>query len=205
MTGFLTDWRKKMLAPTPRQPAARQLSFQEGLAALRKAAGKKEMRIVPCRCAQSGRPFTILFDRESSDHPFRIAGLETGDTASSDTKPNKPALWSAPKQQAYDAAEFNWSGLACPHCGSRSSVVFCNRCGETVCGGRVRSLPGGERSFACHDGCGATGKIETARQVFAGAGHSRAAASAAPVGKPGPAPTALPPGAYGGMLKGKRR
>jgi hypothetical protein len=205
MSGFLTDWRKKMLAPTPRHTASRQLSFEEGLAALRKATGKKEMRVVPCRCAQSGRPFTILFDREGPDHPFRIASAEAGETPASDAKTGKPAFWSGPKQQAYDASEFNWSGLACPHCGSRSSVVFCNRCGETVCGGRIRALPNGERSFACHDGCGATGKIQTARQVFAGAGHRSAAVSAAAVGKPGPARTALLPGAYGGMLKEKRR
>jgi hypothetical protein len=205
MTGFLTDWRKKVLANTAPKAASRQLTFEEGLAAFRKATGSKESRVIPCRCAQTGRPFTIRFERESPDHPFRVAGTETGGTASSDANGGKARFGSTRKQQAYDAAEFDWTGLSCPHCGSRSSVVMCNRCGETVCGGRVRSHPNGERSFTCHDGCGATAKIETARQVFAGAGHRSGSAGAAPLGKPAPTPTALPPRAYKGMLGAKRR
>ncbi len=62
---------------------------------------------------------------------------------------------------------------ACPHCGNRAGTVYCGDCEETICAGRVRSLPNGGRAFACHDACGATGELEACSHVH-GAGESRA-------------------------------
>jgi hypothetical protein len=80
-----------------------------------------------------------------------------------------------PQQQSYKAKEFDWTGIACPHCGNSSGVVYCNGCGETVCAGRVWPLPDGGKFFACHDGCGATGTTGPATHVRGGAGASRPA------------------------------
>jgi hypothetical protein len=83
-------------------------------------------------------------------------------------------LFGRKPQKSYDASEFDWVGSLCPHCGDRSGLVYCNECGESVCGGRVRPMPDGGRAFACHDGCGATGGIGPAQHVHGGTGNSNA-------------------------------
>jgi hypothetical protein len=153
----------------------RQEAFANAVAAFREATGKAEARVVPCRCAVTGAPFGILFERMSPAHRFQIARIEPGEAANNEPRTPGAAFRRQPAQQSYDAGEFDWTGCVCPHCGNRAGIVYCNGCGETVCAGRVRPLPDGSKAFACHDGCGATGTTGPASHVRAGAGPSRPA------------------------------
>jgi hypothetical protein len=189
----------------PEKPAAtRRDEFANAVAALRKATGTTESRIVPCRCAKTSLPFSLRFERLSPAHRFQIARIDKDDEPGAPVKEGFGLFGRKPAQQAYDAGEFDWTGSFCPHCGDRSIFVFCDTCGDTVCGGRVRSLPDGGRTFACHDGCGATGGIGPATHVHGGA----AAGSFMPEMKrlTGPAAKALLPGsAYPRMHRPKAR
>jgi hypothetical protein len=187
-------------AVTPEIPAAtRREKFENKVAALRKATGTAESRIVPCRCARTGQPFSLRFERLSPAHRFQIARIDKDDSPG----PVKTGSLFARKQaqKSYDAHEFDWTGFQCPYCGDRSGLVYCNECGETVCSGRVRPLPDGGRGFACHDGCGATGRIEPAQHVHGGTGNSRATDPVALL--TGPATTRLLSSAR--MPRGKTR
>ena len=197
MTNFLT--RRNRQEPTAAATPAetRQEAFANAVAAFRQATGKAEARVVPCRCAVTGAPFAILFERMSPAHRFQIARIEGYEaTALANSKTNDGVFSRKPEQQSYDAGEFDWTGCVCPHCGNRAGVVYCNGCGETVCAGRVRPLPDGSKAFACHDGCGATGTTGPATHVRGGAGASRAALGHA-LRLPGPSAAAqrLPDGA----------
>ena len=175
MTNFLT--RRSTQAPTaaPTPATTRTEEFANAVAAFRQATGKAETRLVPCRCAVTGEPFVIVFERMSPAHRFQIARIERSEAAGIESKTNGGTFSRKPQQQSYDAGEFDWTGCVCPHCGNRAGVVYCNGCGETVCAGRVRPLPDGSKAFACHDGCGATGTTGPAMHVRGGAGESRAA------------------------------
>ena len=175
MTDFLTRRNRQEPTATPTPAETRQEAFANAVAAFRQATGKAEARVVPCRCAVSGEPFAIHFERMSPAHRFQIARIKRYEAAGNASKTNGGAFSRKPQQQSYDASEFDWTGWVCPHCGNRAGVVCCNGCGETVCAGRVRPLPDGSKAFACHDGCGATGTTGPASHVCGGAGPSRPA------------------------------
>lgn len=181
MTSFLTrrNRQEPTAAPTPAE--TRQEAFANAVAAFRQVTGKAEARVIPCRCAVTGQPFAILFERISPAHRFQIARIEGYEaTASHEQKSVGGMFGREPQQHSYDAREFDWTGCVCPHCGNRAGVVYCQGCGETVCAGRVRPLPDGSKAFACHDGCGATGTTGPATHVRGGAGASRPALGHAP-------------------------
>jgi hypothetical protein len=175
MSNFLTRWNKQGSETRQTPVAIRQEKFQNEVAAFRTATGKPETRSIPCRCAVTGQSFSISFERQSPAHRFQIARIERESAAG--RRPNGfSGLFSRPtEQKSYDAGEFHWAGYVCPHCGDRSGTVYCGQCRETVCAGRVRSLPDGSNAFACHDGCGSTGTIEPSSHVHGGAGESLAA------------------------------
>jgi hypothetical protein len=185
MTRFLTRRNREEPATAPTPTETRQVAFANAVAAFRQATGKAETRVIPCRCAVTGQPFAILFERMSPAHKFQIARIEGYEAIASHEQ--KAAGGGMPQQQSYDAGEFDWTGCICPHCGNRAGIVYCQGCGETVCAGRVRPLPDGNKAFACHDGCGATGTTGPASHVRGGAGASRSAI--------GPAPQLPPPSA----------
>ena len=76
MTNFLTrrNRQEPTAAPTPAE--TRQEAFANAVAAFRQATGKAEARVIPCRCAVTGEPFAILFERMSPAHRFQIARIE---------------------------------------------------------------------------------------------------------------------------------
>jgi hypothetical protein len=166
----------RLTGKTARSPsvsaAERREAFADAVATLRQATGKGERRTLPCRCAVKDKAFVIVFERIHPARPFEIARIEQ--EADGEVRPAGKSGRFAPKprQDSFDAAEFDWSDYACPHCGTNAGVVYCE-CGETVCAGRVRRRPDGTRNFTCHDRCGATGTIAPATHVHgAVAGHA---------------------------------
>ena len=204
MTKLLARLLGKTPEPSPAPVSVRREAFANAVATLRKETGKAESRTVPCRCAKTGLLFSLCFERLSPAHRFQIVRIDKVDGNESPAKAGFSLFGRQPAQRSYDAAEFGWAGLLCPHCGDRSVLVYCSECGESVCGGRVQNLPDGERAFACHDGCGATGMIAPATHVHGGT----AAGSFMPEMKrlTGPAAKALLPcTAYPGMQDRKTR
>ena len=65
MTDFLTRRNRQEPTATPTPAETRQEAFANAVAAFRQATGKAEARVVPCRCAVSGEPFAIHFERIS--------------------------------------------------------------------------------------------------------------------------------------------
>jgi hypothetical protein len=164
MTHFLTPSRENETAVRSAPPEDRKVTFANEMAAYRKATGKNEMRAIPCRCAVTARAFTLQFERVSPAHRFQIARIEAGTEGGGERRLARSPFARAPQIRSYDTAEFDWAGCVCPHCHA-SGLINCNGCGETVCGGRVRTLPNGGRAFACHDDCGETGETEPATQI----------------------------------------
>ena len=120
MTNFLTrrNRQEPTAAPTPAE--TRQEAFANAVAAFRQATGKAETRVIPCRCAVTGEPFAILFERMSPAHRFQIARIERNEATGNDKqKPDGGVFGRKPQQQSYDAGEFDWTGCVCPHCGNR--------------------------------------------------------------------------------------
>jgi hypothetical protein len=172
MNFFLTPRGKDSGGP-PKPAEERRAAFAEELAAYRKATGKPETRVIPCRCAVTALPFALHFERLSLAHRFQIGRIEAGTESGGECTP-RSLFAREPQSRSYDAKEFDWAGYACPHCGNRAGTVYCGECQETICAGRVRSLPNGSKAFACHDACGATGELEACGHVHGGAGESRA-------------------------------
>jgi hypothetical protein len=203
MTNFLTRRNRQEPTAAPTAVETRQEAFANAVAAFRQATGKAEARVVPCRCAVTGEPFAIQFERMSPAHRFQIARIERTEMTGNEHA-TSGSVFSRQPAQSYDAGEFDWTGCVCPHCGNRAGVVYCNGCGETVCAGRVRPLPDGSKAFACHDGCGATGTTAPATHVHGGAGASRAAIGHMPqLPPPAAAGRSLPDG-VAPLLPGRR-
>jgi hypothetical protein len=178
----------------------RSEEFQNAVAAFRKATGKPETRAIPCLCTVTGRPFVIVFERLSPAHRFQIARIEQDDPASEHGNNGGKLSGRRPPQKSYDAGEFDWTGYVCPHCANRSGVVYCGECRETVCAGRVRPLADGSKSFACHDGCGATGTTEPSAHLHGGAATQPAAARSLRLPGPSATRTTLPNGSVPRLL-----
>jgi hypothetical protein len=170
MNFFLTP-RRNNDGGVPMPADDRREAFANEMAAYRKATGRNESRSIPCRCAVTARPFTLVFERVSPAHRFQIARIQAGTEGDGERRPVRSPFARAPQRRSYDTAEFDWAGCICAHCRA-SGIINCDSCGETVCGGRVRTLPDGGSAFACHDGCGATGTTEPATQIN-GAAASR--------------------------------
>jgi hypothetical protein len=200
MKRFLTPRDEKTPPSREMQATTRREQFANTVAALRKATGTTESRLVPCRCARTGQPFSLRFERLSPAHRFQIARIEKDGNPGRQIEGDR-LFGRKARQKSYDAHEFDWAGFQCPYCGDRSGLVYCNECGDTVCSGRVRPLPDGDRGFACHDGCGATGRIEPAQHVHGGSGNRSATDPVALL--TGPATTRLLSSAR--MLGGKTR
>jgi hypothetical protein len=164
MTFFLMPRRNGEDAVRSAPSEDRKVAFANEMAAYRKATGKPESRAIPCRCAVTARLFTLQFERVSPAHPFQIARIEAATEGGGERRLARSPFARGPERRSYDIAEFDWAGCVCPHCRASGSIN-CGTCGETVCSGRLRTLPTGGRAFACHDGCGATGEIEPATQI----------------------------------------
>ena len=98
---------------TPETPAMRD-AFANSVAALRKATGTTEARIVPCRCAMTGQPFSLRFERLSPVHRFQIARIDKDDGAAGQVNTGIGLYGRKPLQNSYDAGEFDWTGFQCP-------------------------------------------------------------------------------------------
>jgi len=130
-----------------------------------------DVRILPFRCAQTGQRFFVTFGQPQLPlRKYRILSV-FGQAPSADG-PTKPQdLPRQPPQalrnvEAFDAADFDFAGWYCPCCGhgkaAQAAIPFvrCSTCHEYVCGGRIIQIPDGPATFACHDGCGGSGRIE---------------------------------------------
>jgi hypothetical protein len=75
---------------------------------------------------------------------------------------------------SFQVTDFDFSGWYCLHCGHAQHgtvlhmFIECGKCGEYVCGARVRQIEGGAILFACHDGCGSGGRIEGQIAAYTG-------------------------------------
>lgn len=205
MNFFLTPSRKGETVVRSAPPEDRKVTFANEMAAYRKATGKNEKREIPCRCAVTAWPFTLQFERVSPAHRFQIARIETGPERDGERRLARSPFARAPQRRSYDAAEFDWAGCICPHCHA-SGLINCNGCGETVCGGRVRTLPNGGRAFACHDACGETGETAPATQINgAVANRSGLLGYTAPKALPRPRAQKALPGSKWLRLTGPKR
>jgi hypothetical protein len=165
MSRFVTRWTGKTARSPSVSAAEKREAFADAVATLRQATGKAERRTLPCRCAVTGKSFVVVFERTQPARPFEIARIEQAAGGEDRPAASRGRFAAGPRQDSFDAAEFDWSGYACPHCGTREGVVYCDQCGETVCAGRARRQPDGTRAFTCHDQCGATGTIAPATHV----------------------------------------
>lgn len=141
--------------------ATRKVEFNRKIAALRKTTGKIDVRVIPYRCAVHGKQFFITLERASPAHKYRIVKIKKEQAKPTSGASGLRSLFGQkkPPAKSYNADEFDFSGRTCPWCQSSGASVHCSSCGETVCGGRIKSLPSGKETFACHDGCGATGTL----------------------------------------------
>lgn len=149
-------------------------SFEETAAAMRRATGKADTRTLYGCCAEAGRKFTVTFERVSPAHQYQIVSIEkepepkAGGKGGLFAAAGRFAGKGAPMQE-FASSEFDQSGWACPCCGD-SRRIICGECGYIVCGARLRILPDGRESYACHDACGATGTLVSTDRVRGAAG-----------------------------------
>lgn len=189
MNRFVTRWTGKTAPGRSASAAEKREAFADAVATLRQATGKAERRTLPCRCAVTGKAFAIVFERIHPGRPFEIARIEQEAAGEHQPAAKRGRFAARPGRDSFDAAEFDWSDYACPHCGTRPGVVYCDQCGETVCAGRVRRRADGARTFTCHDQCGATGTIAPATHV-----HGAVAGNAAMLQLTGPTTLKALPG-----------
>lgn len=152
------DWVKKLEAASgkPVQPGGSKRSSASG------AANPERCR-VQFRCGETGRLFFVFLAKYSTSHAFQIVSVSKEKSTPSSGCQDHSLQNTNPTELLFDASDFDWTGWFCPYCGHRDTLVpfvECGQCKELVCGRRVRQMHDGTQSFACHDGCGATGKIE---------------------------------------------
>jgi hypothetical protein len=125
-----------------------------------------EKCVLQFRCAKYGEPFSVCFQRASSQHKFQIISIWITESQRGQTdlehKHSEPSYEQT--DNSFESLNFDFTGWYCPHCGHKrkdniSEFVQCGSCRELVCGGRIQPKDGAF-FFACHDGCGATGKLE---------------------------------------------
>jgi hypothetical protein len=160
----------------------------------------KQQRVLTFRCAEKGTCFDVVFSRYSSAHRFQILSIPprtvvpgppaTGGSIArypviDGTAGGRPQSAVDQAQEGFAADDFDFSGWHCPCCGhARGELmpefVRCSKCGEYVCGARIREIPGGGLIFACHDGCGGSGRVEGTLTSYAGSstvGHEQDASA----------------------------
>jgi hypothetical protein len=110
-----------------------------------------ERRTTFHRCAESSKPFMILWVRTASGTQFTVQDIrKLGQPSSS------AANGAAQSSRSYEMGEFDTSGQHCPWCLSREGFLICSQCDETVCGGRTQ-VRNGATWTACTDECGWSG------------------------------------------------
>lgn len=147
--------RKQPPAENRNARVPRREDFEKKVASMLKATESNviEARVIPYRCAVTGRKFSVRFERPEGGGRFCVARIdkETGGLA--------PGHGTAEGEaETFDGDDFDLSGRACPWCGNKGVFVHCHECCETVCGGRTKIIAG-EEVFTCHDACGATGAV----------------------------------------------
>jgi transposase len=191
MSNFLTRWAKQASAVSETPAATQREEFENAVASFRKATGKPETRTIPCRCAVTGKAFDIVFERFSPGQCFQIVRIGQDEAASARDNASGGRPGRKPQLKSYDSDEFDWTGYACPHCGKPPGMVYCGKCGETVCAGRVLFLSDEIGFYQCHDACGAVGKLKPASHVHGAAATLPLAAHTARL-QPPPAAKRLP-------------
>jgi len=149
------DWVKKLEAASGQPvPSGRLPQSSHGEATM------AEQRMVQFRCAETGKLFFVFFVKQSPSHTFQVVSVSRERSAPSRVSQDHSLQNSSRTETSFDASDFDWTDWFCPYCGHKDTFVKCGQCQEVVCGGRVRELQDGTKSYACHDGCGSTGKIE---------------------------------------------
>lgn len=181
---------RKTTVPAKRESRAlaRKQDFKAKVAALRKATGKAETRVIPFRCAVTGRRFVVTFERLDPADKFRIVRTEKDPSAANEAaNPLRRFLAAkATSAESFDAGEFDRSGWHCPWCGHDEGAIHCGRCGETVCGGRTKTHADGAETFHCHEGCGNSGRTVPTDRVHGSAGGRASRPGKAAPKLPGP-------------------
>jgi hypothetical protein len=134
-----------------------------------------ERYVLQFRCAKNGQPFSVAFQRDSSQDNFKIISIwitellqETTDLKQKNSQNNSQQI-----DNQIDSSNFDFTDWYCPHCSHRrngkiSEFLHCGSCRELVCGGRIKSLSDETFFFSCHNGCGGKGKLEVGTISFQG-------------------------------------
>ena len=151
------------------------------------------------RCAETGKPFFVRFTRYSPSHGFQLVSVSKTPETPSIAQQRHVSGKTGRHEQPFDAADFDWTGWFCPHCGHKETFCQCARCHEYVCGKRVRRHEDGTETFACHDGCGETGTIAGHIESYK-ASQSHAPGANGPVSRRFPSSTRTLPQGRGHLL-----
>lgn len=163
------DWVKRLEAATGRPVELGGAAHVSGVG----VTTNTEQRTVQFRCAETGKPFFVLFTRYGPSHKFQLVSVSKNPETPSSRCQQHASGTPDHRQKSFDASDFDWTGWFCPHCGHEETFCQCARCHEYVCGKRVRRLQDGTQTFACHDGCGETGVMTGNIESFkASQGHT---------------------------------
>jgi hypothetical protein len=157
----MTNWLKPFSSPPvvkAKTPAARQ-EFEQKLAAFKKAHGFKERYSMLCVCTRFGRPFEVVFERDSAAERFTVGTI----TKLADQAGGGAAA--APQETRFDIKEFDTTGWRCPWCSSES-WIHCP-CGTNTCDHQYRL--GGSDLHKCEPGCGAVSRVMPLKEFAASA------------------------------------
>lgn len=157
------DWVKKLEAASGQPvPSVRLPRSSHG------GATMAEKRMVQFRCAEKGKLFFVFFVKHNPSHTFQVVSVSKERNAPSRGSQDHSLRNSSRTETSFDASDFDWTDWFCPYCGHKDTFVKCGQCQEIVCGSRVCELQDGTKSYACHDGCGGTGKIEGYIKTYTG-------------------------------------
>lgn len=114
--------------------------------------------IVPMYCGASGRPFRIIFARESVDAPYTAVAIEPGSGVTVSATPLNALPTSAPAGNKSRVAsdeialrDVAWPLYACPICGNKDEsfpFLRCASCHDLLCPA-ARSADPRRPSFRC--------------------------------------------------------
>ncbi len=130
-------------------------------------APKVDTRIIPHRCAVTGHPFTVTYQRRAPDGLYEIERIDKV-SGTIRRQAGRPAA----KMEAFSAGEFDCTGRRCPWCGNASGIVQCGRCGQAVCEGRTERRHR-RRYFRCHESCGGEGETAPYGHMHGGVEKAR--------------------------------
>jgi len=162
------EWMKKLEAATGKPVELGGTPHISGAG----GSANVEQRTVQFRCAETGKAFFVLFARYSPSHSFQLVSVSKASEAATVVGRHATSRTGYDRRKLFDASDFDWTGWFCPHCGFKETFCQCGKCGEYICGKRIRRLQDGTETFACHDGCGETGKITGSIESYnASQGH----------------------------------